>query len=141
MSSSYFAKNKLVLLLLGFVIIGVGSVVFIYQTYHVLAYEKIPIEFSVVEGEVGLLLENTSLNFGHVPPGGGAKKRIELVSAVPARYVVSIRGDAANYVVPEPYEGLLEPLEPINVTFTVSVPASAQIRDYSGFAQIRMFNR
>ena len=133
--------NKLVWLLIGILLLGTGGVLFIYNTYHVLDYREIPLRFSIIEGEIGILTEDQLLDFGNLNPGGSSRKRITVSSPVPARYVVSVTGDARPYVYPEPNQGLLEPDVVQNVSFKVVVPEDIPLGDYSGTVQMRLFRR
>lgn len=134
-------KNTLIVLLAAVLLLGVGASTILYYGWNLYEYKEVAYSFTLVEEEVGLLVENSSLAFGNAAPGSRATKYVALITAEHTRVVIRMTGDGVSYVVPEAYELFLEPKEERVVAFTLSTPKNASLGSYNGTAQFYFYRR
>ena len=128
-------------LAIGAFVIGILGIFFIITAYAPMESREIPVTFKVVEGGIGLLLEERFLHFGHVTPGGGSTRRISIEHEEDIRYRVYLRGPVKDYILIEPWQGNIDAGDKQNITFTLGVPKNLPLGEYNGTAHIEIFSR
>lgn len=128
-------------LAIGAFLIGILGIFLIITAYSPMETREIPVTFKVVEGGIGLLVEDRFLHFGHVTQGGGSVRRISIEHEQDIRYRVFLSGPVREYILIEPWQGELDAGEKQNVTFTLGVPENMSLGEYNGTAHIEIFSR
>lgn len=120
-------KNKL----LAVTAIGIIAVFLVLFLKPVEVVEEIPI-YLVVGEHIGFNIENTSLNFGTIPPGGQAVKEINIQNSGQHELEILITGNVKKFISIEPKEFNVQSDQITNVEVTAYVPSNTPKGNYTG---------
>ncbi|MEM1577642.1 MAG: hypothetical protein QXM27_01350 [Candidatus Pacearchaeota archaeon] len=85
---------------------------------------------------IGFNIENESINFGTIMPGGRGERYIEVTSNKDVKVEIYLKGDIAKWIIVDKNDFILKKNTKENITFSVVIPKDAKIGNYTGKAII-----
>lgn len=127
---------KAIVLTTAVIILFIGLISMFYSMYTIREVRFVDMDFEVKDG-VAFNLDNDSLHFGGGPPGGGARRNIDISHKYnkPVLVVINNYGNISTMMEPiEEFE--LKPGEKKEVTYSIKVPVNATYGQYTGYSKI-----
>jgi hypothetical protein len=130
-------KDKLI-----WILFGLSAVLLIFSAFSLLTapigIKEYDVRFIVEEGTVGFDLNNTSLTFGKIPPGGSGTREIVLdnYDGNPIDIEILATKEIIDFLVFQPIY-TIPPMSNVTVQIIVAVPEEAENGEYRGKIQIR----
>jgi predicted nucleic acid-binding Zn ribbon protein len=131
-------KLKLLLFVVLVAIILVGVFRVLYEAFSIVDVRKLPVKV-VVRETVGLGLEEGTLFFGAVPPGGESKRKVAITNygEESLKAIISFSGETRRWVSVAEEECILKGEGGGElVEFIINVPEGTKEGEYNGWAYI-----
>ncbi len=134
-SKTTYSKPLMFCMVVVAAVLGVTLAYLLFTNWYITDYYAVPVEFQVVEPtHIGIALNGTILQYGKVPQGGSARKRVTVSAFEPS--VVHIRvldDDVAKLMTPPTQTMVLDKNESTDVRFVLEIPLDYPRGNYTGF--------
>lgn len=130
-------RKILMLFIFILIVIIVTELIWIYVKFlHNTTAVKIYDIKVKVDNYLGFNIENESINFGTIIPGGIGERYIELISDKDVKVEIYLKGSVAKWISIDKNDFILKKGKKENVTFSITIPKNTKFGNYSGKAII-----
>ena len=126
-------KNKLILLILIFFLAVVGATQILYTGLIIKDVKILNISMEVA-GKAGVNLDNETLAFGTILPGGSLERHVRVRNrySYPLSVTIQAEGDLMREWLKYPENIRIKPYNETTIGFSVSPPLTAPLGNFSG---------